>query len=217
VPSGPPVDESGNLVTTVKTDAEKAKLGMELTEESRKTETYKDWRHASAFYDNAVDAISAINKVPLAEQRAGSVNLNAKDTELAEAVVKMLDPAGAVREFKWNKFESNQPWPEQIAGIMSKIKQEGKFTPETRQELFKVANASVRSRESQAADFLKQSKSKGAPMTDREDALANGQFTPQYVPPTGTTPAAAAAPQIKVLNGRQMVSPDGGKTWKWVQ
>jgi hypothetical protein len=218
VPAGPPVDANGNLITATRTEAEKAKLGMELTEESRKTETYKDWRHAASFYDNAVDAISAINKVPLEAQRAGKVNLNAKDTELAEAVVKMLDPQGAVREFKWNKFESNQPWPEQVAGIMSKIKQEGKFTPETRQELFKVANASIRSRETQAADYLKQSAGKGAPLTDRETALANNQITPEYTPPGAqATTGPSAGVQTKSLNGRQMISADGGKTWNWVK
>jgi hypothetical protein len=214
-PSGPPVDEQGNLITSQMTEVEKQKHGMELSEESRKQEIYKDWRRASMFYDNAVDAISAINKVPLEAQRRGTVNLNAKDTELAEAVVKMLDPQGVVREFKWNKFESNQPWPEQIANVMSRIKQEGKFTPETRQELFQIANASVRSREQQAADFLKLSKSKGAPLTDREDALATGQFTPEYGRP-GSTPAAttgATAPIMKSLQGRQMIRNAGGKTF----
>lgn len=220
VPAGPPVDANGNLVTATRTEAEKAKLGMELTEETRKQEPYKDWRKAKNFYNNAVDAISAINKVPLAAQRAGSVNLNARDTELAEAVVKMLDPQGAVREFKWNKFESNQPWPEQVRNIMSRIKQEGKFTPETRQELFKVANDSIRSHENQAADFLKQSAAKGAPLTDQETALASGQTTPAYASPTenAATPAgAAAATQTRTLAGRQMISADGGKTWNWVR
>lgn len=221
-PAGPPTDESGNLITSTPTEMERQKHQMELSEESRKTETYKDWRRASMFYDNAVDAISAINKVPVEDQRKGKVNLNAKDTELAEAVVKMLDPQGVVREFKWNKFESNQPWPEQVANVMSRIKQEGKFTPETRQELFQIANASIRSRENQAADFLKLSKSKGAPLTDREDALANGQFTPPYGAGVqgakgGPGDPGMQAPIIKAYQGRQMISADGGKTWNWVK
>jgi hypothetical protein len=218
-PAGPPTDEQGNLITAQRTEAEKAKLGMELTEESRKTQSYKDWRHAASFYENALDAISAINKVPIADQRVGKVNLNAKDTELAESVVKMLDPAGVVREFKWNKFESNQPWPEQVRNIMSRVKQEGKFTPETRQELMKIANASIRAREGQAADFLKQSKEKGAPLTDKENALASGQLTPEYVPPTGASSGAATSGvQTRTIPGKgDIISSDGGKTWNWVR
>lgn len=220
--SGVPTDASGNLVSAVRTDAEKIKAASDLADTARKQKAVQDWRTADTFYSNAKDAMSAINAVPLADQRSGKVNLNQRDVELAEAVVKMLDPEGAVREFKWSKLADGQPIMDQVHSVMAKIAHTGAFVPEVRQELMKVANGAIRSRESQAADLLKNSSSLGGSMSEKENKLISGEQTPLYAPPgqTSNAPASGAASgvQTRTVPGKgQIVSSDGGKTWNWVK
>jgi hypothetical protein len=227
-----PTDAEGNLVTKQLTDIERNKAAMDITKENRAQEPIKNWQISDRYYQNAKDAMSAINRVPLADQNMGKYNLGPKDQALAESVIKLLDPPGVVREFKWDKFESNQPWPEQVRGIMAKVKNEGKFTPGTRQELMMLANSAHRAAENGAADMLKQTQQMGGVLTDKEKALAEGNTTPVYTPPAwyqsptvagqsnAAQPAAnsAAAPlKRQTPDGRVMVSADGGKTWNWVQ
>jgi hypothetical protein len=227
-----PTDAEGNLVTKQLTDIERNKAAMDITKENRAQEPIKNWQISDRYYQNAKDAMSAINRVPLADQNMGKYNLGPKDQALAESVIKLLDPPGVVREFKWDKFESNQPWPEQVRGIMAKVKNEGKFTPGTRQELMMLANSAHRAAENGAADMLKQTQQMGGVLTDKEKALAEGNTTPVYTPPSwyqsptvagqpnAAQPAAnsAAAPlKRQTPDGRVMVSADGGKTWNWVQ
>jgi hypothetical protein len=95
-----------------------------------------------------------------------------------------------------------------------------------------LANSAHRAAENGAADMLKQTQQMGGVLTDKEKALAEGNTTPVYTPPSwyqsptvagqpnAAQPAAnsAAAPlKRQTPDGRVMVSADGGKTWNWVQ
>jgi hypothetical protein len=221
VGNGPPVDANGNLITAVRTDADKAKQAAEFAESARKNGAVESWRKAQPFYALAENAIHAINQTSKEEQNRGSTNLNQRDFELADAVVKMLDPEGTVREFKWEKLANGQPrYPDQVHAVMARLTGQGTFVPGVRQELMKVANDAIRAREKTAADVLQGAGAIGGSMTPLEKGLISGNFTPSYSPPGDNQNQPAAGAQVitgtSKLTGRKGVSTDGGKTWKWV-
>ena len=117
-----------------------------------KAEPYKDWqattKNIGAFESNA----RQIETLTPAQQR--SRNLNVADIGLAESLIKMYDPTGVIREFKWEKFEKNQPLLSKLKNVQSAVLGNGSFTPETRKELIKMGYDIIKEREKAALPHL---------------------------------------------------------------
>lgn len=234
-------DESGNLVVSQgNTPDAAAKISSQLEGQ----DSYKEWEKAAGFYDIAKKEADKINSMPPSQQRAVGASLNQNDIALAEATIKLFDPQGVLREFKWDKMEQHQPWPAQLKNILATAVDKQALTPETRQQLMEVATTAIQSRENQLVGVSQRAKTRAGQagitdlnqvMTPEQQKFASGNLTPDYQNPwakdklgnltdqrVSAAPAAAqtgsAAPMKRQTpDGRVMVSADGGKTWNWVQ
>lgn len=123
--------------------AEKIREGL------MKESPYQSWQktvpYAVTFETNANEVR---NKTP---QQQGASNMNMVDLGLAESLIKLYDPEGVIREFKWEKFETNQPRMELLKNAWDiAVHKRGSFTPETRAQLVKMGEEVIQGREQAA-------------------------------------------------------------------
>jgi hypothetical protein len=110
---------------------------------------YQSWQktvpYATTFEANA-DTVRA-----LTPSQQGATNMNMTDLGLAESLIKLYDPEGVIREFKWEKFETNQPRVDLLKNAWDlAINKRGSFTPETRAKLIEMGEEVIQGREKAA-------------------------------------------------------------------
>lgn len=198
---------------------------LELIKETRSSETYRDWAKANTFYDSAKAAIDTLNSLPEAEVKGGSARQNAADIALTESVIKLYDPQGVVRQFKWDKIEQHQPWPDKIKNIVSLAVSRGTLTPEMRQSLAEIATDRMKSYEDSVRPQLKQTAIlaqhngydplKDGILSEKEASLVAGGGIPKYVA-KGSSAAAAtnAGPVITLESGQKVQRGADGQYYK---
>jgi DNA-binding protein H-NS len=152
-----------------------------------------------------------------AQQR--SKNLNIVDMGLAESLIKLYDPQGVIREFKWEKMTSHQPTLDVLnSGPSIYLKRNGTFTPETRKELIRMGEEIVQGREEAAQPFIAKTKSQidsipnaklSNVLTSEDQRIAAEQLAKKSAPKAA--PAAASAPPFP---GAQLYNhPTFGRIW----
>jgi hypothetical protein len=194
-----------------------------IMENVRKNESYKEWEKALPYFESMKAAADAYNKIPIEEQRKGSQNLNLRDLQLAESVIKLYDPQGVVRQFKWDKIEQHQPWPEIVKNVISQAVRTGSLTPETRQLLIQTGYDNVIGREKslipnlqQAAETAKDYRIPLAHVLNpKEIELLEGKITAPYIPMqqrqgAGQTQETGWGQTVTLSNGMMVrKGPDG--------
>jgi len=186
----------------------------EITEPLQKDKAYEDWTIAKSRYNDMQAAMQAINAVPVADQRAGKANLNSQDLALAESVIKMFDPAGTVRQFKWEKMEHNQPIVARINDFREQLLRQGSLTPEARQAIAQIGTQHMQAIEREALNPISRAaaraNSAGHPLQNvlnpNEVRLLNGERTPNYTPPKDFTGGSTGSPGpvITLTNGQKV-------------
>jgi len=198
----------------------------EITEGFRKLDTYKEWEKARPYAESMMDAAAAYDKPPTPAElkRFGGPNLNARDMELAESVMKLYDPAGVVRSFKWDKITEAQPWADKLDNLVPMLAKNGTLTPDTRQALITIGTDNIRGREKSLAPYLNQAKQVAEDsgygdqlhrvFTSQELSILNGSgITPPYVE-KGATPqpqGASASNPITLSSGKKVYRDASGK------
>jgi len=200
-----PVPGTGGITITYALQtvftAEKIREGL------LKESPYKNWQetipYATTFETNARQVKS------LTPEQQRNTNMNVTDLGLAESIIKMYDPTGTIREFKWEKFEKNQPLASRLKNWQSELLKNGTFTPETRSELIRMGEDVIKGREDAAKPFI-------------HKALAQVQSNPRIDPATVFTSeddrvaasrAASETPTAAPAAGIPTNSPGPG----WVQ
>lgn len=110
---------------------------------------YQSWQktvpYATTFEANADE----VRKLTPAQQ--GKANMNMTDLGLAESLIKLYDPEGVIREFKWEKFETNQPRVDLLKNAWDlAVNKRGSFTPDTRAKLIQMGEEVITGREKAA-------------------------------------------------------------------
>lgn len=116
-----------------------------ITEELGKSPIYSNWANTRTQIPNFVSAANAINAIPASQQQ--TTNMNPLDIALAESLIKMYDPQGVIREFKWDKFQDNQPLLEKLKAAQQTLLHNGQFSPNVRQDLINLGKETLRSKE----------------------------------------------------------------------
>lgn len=194
------------------------KDAQSISDNFRKLDSYKEWEKAKPFAASMLKAAEAYNKIPIEKQRMGGEELNARDLQLAESVIKLYDPQGVVRQFKWDKIEKYQPWPDQLQNIISQVVNRGTMTPETRQAIIKIGVDNIRAREEGLIPTLEQAKeiadSRGIPighvLTKEEQKILSGGLTSGIGGQTQPQAGSSAASPVTLSTGKTVVrGPDG--------
>lgn len=128
----------------------------EIADDLRKQKAYELWDSQKGFAETFKDTANRIQQIPVDEQRSGKVPMNALDLALAESIIKMYDPAGAIREFKWDKLADAQPILEKLPNWKSSFLHTGTLTPEGRTRLIEMGYENVAGKEKAVQSHLQQ-------------------------------------------------------------
>jgi hypothetical protein len=194
---------------------------QDITDQVRKQKSYEAWNASKPFYNAMANTIQQINQIPLADQRAGKVNLNAQDIELVSNFVKLYDPNAVIREFKFDKIEHSQPFPDQLKNWMSTITRNGQLTPETRQQLFRVATEAYRAKEQSIVPDLQMAAQRAQAagysvnhiLNPEEQQLLSGKNTATYNPPGAAGRTATGGGGVKTLTSGLKVQQGADGKW----
>lgn len=165
----------------------------EIADDLRKQKAYELWDSQKGFAETFKDTANRIQQIPVEEQRSGKVPMNALDLALAESIIKMYDPAGAIREFKWDKLADAQPVLEKLPNWKSSFLHTGTLTPEGRTRLIEMGYENVAGKEKAVQSHLQQA-------AKRAEA-------------SGLSPSDVLNPEeIRVLEGGSFKGTAGGPT-----
>jgi hypothetical protein len=153
-------------------------------------DSYKEWDKSLGY----ADLIAQRN----AEASRGNLPpkiQNEKDIALTEAVIKLYDPAGVMRSFKWDKTTETRPIFEYISELKPLLLKEQVLTGPQRERLTTMANDLIGARERIVQPDLQRvaevEKAWGRPvLNDRERKIAGGTFS------VGGQPSAAQQPKL---------------------
>lgn len=133
--------------------------GQEITakimDQLHKNRAYEVWDNQKNFKGAFQEAVKQINAVPIEDQRSGKVPMNSHDIALAESIIKLYDPQGAIREFKWDKLAEAQPYVERMKNWAAEIQNTGNLTPESRQRLIEMGNHIIKGTEDSVRSKIK--------------------------------------------------------------
>jgi hypothetical protein len=197
-----------------------------IVDELHKQKSYEAFDQQKGYANNFMTTAQKIAAIPQAQQKGAMMNQH--DQSLAESLIKMYDPQGTIREFKWDKFADNQPLLERLKNAQSEILQQGTFTPQTRSRLIGLGLDTINAKEAAAAPQIQvagqRMQAAGIDPKDQLDQdelrVGSGQkrdiIGPGYVPDNSeaatATPASTAAPQVKTLpSGLQVIQGQDGQ------
>ena len=133
---------------------------------------------------------------------------NEKDIALTEAVIKLYDPQGVMRSFKWDKTTEARPIFEYVSELKPLLLKEQVLTSPQRERLMTMATDLISARERIVQPDLQRvaevEKQWGRPvLNDRERKIASGAI---FSSPAAAKPAAAApaGPVITLSSGRRV-------------
>lgn len=186
-----------------------------IIDELHKQKSYEAFDQQKGYANGFLNTARQIAAIPQKDQVGKP--MNQLDQSLAESLIKMYDPQGTIREFKWDKFADNQPLLERLKNAQMELTQTGTFTPQTRSRLMGLGIDTIHSKEGAAAPQIqlaaKRLQAAGIDPTTQLDAdeqrIAAGQghsiSGPGYVPdsstPNATTGQPAAAKTVRLSNG----------------
>jgi hypothetical protein len=193
------------------TDPEQIELQGKLRQQLKEEDAKKVYDQGQTFFNRIKKIGEDLKSLPLEQQRIGSAALNTQDSALADAVVKLFDPSGVVREFKWNKVVEDSPRLEGIRSLLQTVQSTGKMSAITRQQLIQEGYNQIIAREEALRPHLKRvddtAKAVGMRvpvLTDEENAILHHQGVEAYkLPPEfksvfgnfiTSTPGSSAAP-----------------------
>jgi hypothetical protein len=165
-------------------------------------DSYKEWDKSLGYADliNQRNAEASAGNLPPKIQ-------NEKDIALTEAVIKLYDPAGVMRSFKWDKTTETRPIFEYISELKPLLLKDQVLTTPQRERLTTMANDLISARERIVQPDLQRvvevEKQWGRPvLNDRERKIASGTFS------VGGTPATAqpklVGPVVTRANGQRV-------------
>jgi hypothetical protein len=203
-----------------------------VTDKSPEVENYaKAQQYITPFEVNA----SRVAQMTPAQQQ--SATMGVLDQSMLENLIKMYDPQGVMREFKWDKLEENQNRLETylnfglpgnpLKNVIQKVEGKTILTPLARQRLidqgYEVINGMQSSAQNRLNDAQKFASSVGLPdpyaTNDNLSFVAKGGRSknpvavPGDIPPAGGASAARAGGTPPVSGAVQTTV--GGKTVWW--
>ncbi len=148
-PQTPPVIKPKLQGIPIKSKEQTVFTADKVREGLMKEVPYQSWQksipYATTFEKNA-DRVKSMTP-----QQQGQANMNMTDLGLAESLIKLYDPEGVIREFKWEKFETQQPRVDLLKNAWDlAVNRRGSFTPETRKLLVDMGEEVIRGREDAA-------------------------------------------------------------------
>lgn len=194
---------------------------QEFLDKVHLSESHKQWDAQKKNIEEVARLDERFSKKPLEKIT------NDDDRALVESNIKLNDPQGVIREFKWNKTTDTRPFGEAVKEAFPVLLfKEKTLTQGQRARLLQQNYELAQNLERSVAPSLKavtelQKNWPNFPstMTEPEQVLAAGGTGLKpltYGQPTA--PAAGMAAQIRTVPGKgQMISSDGGKTWSWVR
>lgn len=195
-----------------------------IVDELHKQKSYEAFDQQKGYANNFMTTAQKIAAIPPAQQKGAMMNQH--DQSLAESLIKMYDPQGTIREFKWDKFADNQPLLERLKNAQSEILQQGTFTPQTRSRLIGLGLDTINAKEAAvapqvqlAAQRLQQAGIDPATQLDTDELRAgSGQKRdiagPGYVPdnaPPGAQPTGS--PNLLTLPSGRVVVRGADNQW----
>jgi hypothetical protein len=132
---------------------------------------------------------------------------NEKDIALTEAVIKLYDPQGVMRSFKWDKTTETRPIFEYISELKPLLLKNQVLTSPQRERLTTMANDLISSRERIVQPDLQRvldvEKQWGRPvLNDRERKIASGTFS--MGAPAAKSAITPSGPAITLSSGRRV-------------
>lgn len=177
-----------------------AQLNKDALEDPRA----KNWATAQQYIRPFVREATKVSQMSESDQQKASMALD--DQGLIENIIKMYDPQGVMREFKWEKLEENQDRLQKYLNLKNVVQRvEGRtvLTPQARQKIINMGYGVINGIESSAQPVFQKAKNQGAmfgignPLDSDQDALAAGNFSKNPFE-SGEAPAVgAAAPAAK--------------------
>jgi hypothetical protein len=141
----------------------------EIINNLKNDEVYKNWQATKGQVGNYLGAVNALNSLKPGD------NHNVADVALAESLIKLADPQGTIREFKWDKFEHNQPLLDKLKTYQNWALGEGSFTDQTRKDLIALGRNYIKEREGTVKDAIQLA----AKQTGTNKALSLGDILKQ--------------------------------------
>jgi hypothetical protein len=136
---------------------------------------------------------------------------------MVENLIKMYDPQGTMREFKWEKTEQNQSRLEKylnMKNVWQRVKGETVLTPQARQRLIDMGYEAIRGVESAAQpafqNAIQSANTAGItnPLDSEQNRIAQGQFAQNPWPLSRgaakglvQSPAASGPGPVKFIPG----------------
>jgi hypothetical protein len=201
------------------------KVKNDIQTAARADKRVTNWEAAQQYITPFVSRAQEVAKMPIEQQQ--SSNMAVIDQGMVENLIKMYDPSGVMREFKWEKTEQNQSKIERylnMKNVWQKIKGETVLTPQARQRLVDMGYEAIRGVESAAQPAFQNAVQSagtagiGNPLDAEQSRVANGQFLENPWPLSKgsakglvSAPGAAAAGPVRFIQGIGNVQrgPDG--------
>ena len=118
----------------------------EITDELGKNTIYQGWSKMQQYARPFNNTAKAIEAIPDAVQK--KINMNSLDMSLGESIIKLYDPEGAIREFKWDKVAEMRPVINKLGNLRAEALKTGSLDPETRKNLIELGYETIAGRES---------------------------------------------------------------------
>lgn len=168
-------------------------------------DSYKEW-DKSLGYADLINQRNADTRAAVAAGVPKGIQ-NEKDIALTEAVIKLYDPAGVMRSFKWDKTTETRPLYEKVKELAPLLLGKEVLTDGQRDRLMTMANDLISARERIVQPDLQRiaevEQKWGRPvLNSRERAIASGKFSGGGVARPAAQPAKPAGPVIPLSNGQ---------------
>jgi hypothetical protein len=159
------------------------KVKNDIQTAARADKRVSNWEAAQQYIQPFVSRAQEVAKMPVAQQQ--SENMAVIDQGMVENLIKMYDPQGTMREFKWEKTEQNQSRLEKylnMKNVWQRVKGETILTPGARQRLVDMGYEAIRGVESAAQPAFQNAQQSastagiGNPLDTEQARIANGQF-----------------------------------------
>lgn len=134
----------------------------DIVEDLHKQKSYEAWDTQKGYLETFDRTAKDIAKIPDEAQRSGRVNMNTLDAGLAESIIKLYDPQGAIREFKWDKLTSPEKNSilERLPNAVSSLLGSATLTPEGRRRLIQMGYEVADAKEAAVRPFLQQAEAR---------------------------------------------------------
>ena len=209
----PMISPGGGMVTETKQALSDSP--EKVLKSVQEKDNYKRWDKSLDTAENLKTIADEIRAIPPEEQGRNKNVMNEKDIALVETAIKLYDPEGVIRSFKWDKTAETRPLNELVSNLAPILLKKESLTPPQRERLLNMSFDLVRSREKSVIPDLRRvesvEKAWGRPvLNDRERSILGGTS----MAPSSTT--ATAGPSWIGPSGAKSVFDPATRTWRAV-